>query len=105
MTFEKCPKCGQGGLYDFDPIDITTPSPSLNIDLFPTSNYCSKCGDSLWETCFSCNGTGHNYSAPLVDIGPKYCSDCGRKLKSKKVDTKCSSCNGKGKIKKSHFCS
>jgi len=59
---------------------------------------------SFYETCYSCNGTGKILAMPIIDIGPRYCSHCGRQLKKKKVDDTCSSCGGTGKKKGYHFC-
>lgn len=97
-----CQKCG-GGSFCFEPIEI---DPLLTLDIgLPTSNYCSKCGASLWQTCFSCNGTGKTTDFPIVfDVGPSYCSECGRSLKKKKKSNKCTSCGGKGKTRTHHIC-
>lgn len=89
--FGRCGACGQGEL------DISVvPDPFLlvNDDL---GTYCSNCGELLYETCFSCSGSG------LTSLfgHDRYCSACGRK-----VDNSCGSCGGKGRIlKKHHFCS
>jgi hypothetical protein len=103
MISEMCPQCGQGGFYVYEPVEIPLTS-NLFANLFTTANYCSKCGEALYETCYSCNGTGKIISVPMIDIGLKYCSHCGRELKKKKVNNTCSSCGGKGKKEKLHLC-
>jgi DnaJ-class molecular chaperone len=105
FDLKKCPQCGKSDLYDFDPIDITPIKPEIDISLFPDSNYCSKCGLQLREPCYACNGSGKTFTLSDIDLGPKFCNHCGRKTKRKKKDTKCPTCSGSGKIKKSHFCS
>ncbi len=59
------------------------------------NNYCSNCGESLRETCYSCDGRGtkteHN----------GYCPNCGT-ARTKTV--KCSNCNGSGKTTKTFCC-
>lgn len=101
MTFP-CPKCGSG-LYDIHIEPSVTLLPK--IDLFPRDNYCSKCGASLRTTCWACNGTGKKLSITVLpNLGPKYCSECGRRLPEKKRDTTCSACGGTGKISTHHIC-
>lgn len=95
-----CSKCG-GGLFDFEPMDIE-PLPLIDIGL-TTDKYCSKCGASLWSTCFACNGTGKTMDLP-IHIGPSYCSECGRSLKKRKPSNICKVCGGKGKTRIHHVC-
>ena len=88
---------------DFEPIEIE-PLPTLDLGI-ATDNYCSKCGAALWQTCFSCNGTGKSLDISVgLDFGPSYCSECGRALKKKKKNTTCKSCGGKGKTRAHHVC-
>lgn len=59
-------------------------------------NYCSKCGESLLESCNSCFGSGE------ITINDGYCTNCGKSLQK---TVSCTSCNGSGKQIKIHVCS
>jgi hypothetical protein len=102
MTFGSCSKCGRDAFdFGFEPFEI---EPPLIIDPLPSScDYCSKCGGNLWQTCFTCNGTGWD-AIGACELS-SYCSECGRLLRKKRKNSRCSACGGRGKVRGHHICS
>ena len=99
--FGDCYKCGGSDAKDFlEEIESRSKSNwSPNY-----SNRCPNCGKKLNHICINCNGTGRVSSyIPDYPIGPKYCSECGRKL-YKSFTTYCSICHGSGIRKDLHIC-
>jgi len=95
-----CSKCG-GGIPVFEPIELDL-FPMIDIGL-GADKYCSTCGASLWSTCIACNGTGKIMDFS-IEMGPSYCSECGRLLKKKRTSNRCKSCGGRGKNRIHHIC-
>jgi hypothetical protein len=99
MAYGSCSKCGWGQ-FNYEPVEVAPVFvPLIGV---ATTNYCSKCGASLTQTCFACHGTGKTMDLVQLDFGPRYCSECGRALKKKKKSNTCTSCGGKGKTSSIH---
>ena len=102
MTSGPCLSCGGGSFMPLHPIK---PIGSLSNYQVSVSNYCTVCGQSLTEKCYSCNGTGKSRLLPLRTYHPPaYCAECGRSLREEGGGTECGMCGGTGKVSRAHVC-
>lgn len=99
--FGDCFKCGGSDAKDLLE-KISQSSYSGRGSSFNTR--CPNCGKKLYIECTNCNGTGYaELFIPDYSYGPKFCSECGRKL-NKPLKSSCSFCSGSGLVKKIHIC-